>query len=138
MAKRKQFVDSFLKESAKLDICNSYKYLIDDLRSLFLDNDNKLRDNFKRAKSWSAFIREVEEWVREFIYSQEIIGYKNAIDFLFKFDPSFRVGLEEAENEDWTFSALWSEELAGLALRSILKDELYDIVRALRKEETSK
>ena len=135
---RKQFVKDFLNKATKLDICNYYKYLVDDLKDLLLNEEDKLRGNLKNKKNWANFTREVEEWVREFIDSQEIIGYKNAIDFLAEFDPSFRVGLEEAENEDWTFSALWSEELAGLALRSILKNELYNIVRALRKEETSK
>jgi len=101
---------------------------------VLLDEENEPRSELKNTKSWDIFIWKIEEWVREFIYNQEIIGHKNALDFLDKFDPSFRISLEEAENEDWTFSALWSEELAGLALRSILKDELYNIVRALRKE----
>jgi len=106
MTKRKEFVDSFLKESAKLDICNSYKYIVDDLKDLLLNEEDELRSKFRNAKSWDIFIFEVEESLGSFIYGQEIIGYKNAIDFLAEFDPSFRVGLEEAENEDWTFSAL--------------------------------
>ena len=134
---RKHFINSLIREAEKLNICNYYKYLVDDLKDLFLNEEDKLRSKFRKAKSWANFTREVEECAREFIYSQEIIGYKNALDFLAKFDPSFRVGLEEAKNEDWTFSALWSEELAGLALRSILKDAIYDILRALKKEETS-
>jgi len=81
---------------------------------------------------------EIEEAINEFIYEQEVIGYKNACDFLAEFDPSFRVSLEEAEAEDRPLSALNSETMAGLALRSILKDALYDIMRDLRKEEVSK
>ena len=134
---RKQFVKDFLNKATKLDICNYYKYLVDDLKDLLLNEENELGSNLKNAKNWQAFIQEVEECAREFIYSQEIIGYKNAYDFLVEFDPSLKIGLEEAKNEDWTFSALWSEELAGLALRSILKDAIYDILRALKKEETS-
>ena len=103
---RKEFVDSFLKEVTKLDICNYYKYLVDDLKDLLLNEEDELRSKFRNTKSWDIFIFEVEESLGSFIYGQEIIGYKNAIDFLSKFDPSFRVGLEEAENEDWTFSAL--------------------------------
>jgi len=134
---RKQFVKDLLNKVTKLDICNYYKYLADDLKDVFFKED-KLKDNLRKAKNWANFTREVEEWVREFIYEQEIIGHKNALDFLDKFDPSFRVGFKEAEAEDRPLSALWSEELAGLALRSILKDAIYDILRALRKEEVSK
>ena len=134
---KKNFIASFIKEAEKLNICNYYKYLINDLGDLFFEGD-KLRVELKNTKSWNIFIFKMEEALGSFIYSQEIIGYKNALNFLDEFDPSFRVSLEEAENEDWTFSALWSEELAGLALRSILKDAIYDILRALRKEETSK
>ena len=103
---RKQFVKDFLNKATKLDICNYYKYLVDDLKDLFLNNDDKLRDNFKRAKNWEHFIREIEECAREFIYSQEIIGYKNAYDFMVEFDPSLKIGLEETENEDRPLSAL--------------------------------
>jgi len=135
---RKEFITSFLKEVEKLDVCNSYRYLVDDLKDLLLNEENELGSNLKNAKNWQAFIQEVEECAREFIYSQEIIGYKNAYDFLVEFDPSFKIGLEEAENEDRPLSALDSEILAGLALRSILKDAIDDILRTLKKEETSK
>ena len=135
---KKNFIASFIKEAEKLNICNSYKYLVNDLRDLFFDENDSLKSEFKKSRNWSAFMWEVEEWIREFIYNQEIIGYKVACDFLFKFDPSFRISLEEAEAEDRPLSALSSEDLAGLALRSILKDALYDIVRDLRKEEASK
>jgi len=135
---RKEFITSFLNEVAKLDICNYYKYLINDLRDLFFDENDSLKSEFKKSRNWSTFIREVEESLGSFIYEQEIIGYKNAYDFMVEFDPSLKIGLEEAENEDRPLSALWSEELAGLALRSILKDAIYDILRALKKEEVSK
>ena len=102
---RKDFIISFLKEIEKLDICNSYKYLADDLKDLLL-NKGELRSNLRNARNWEHFIFEMEEALNSFIYEQEIIGYKVAIDFLAKFDPSFRISLEEAENEDWTFSAL--------------------------------
>jgi len=103
---RKDFIISFLKEVEKLDICNSYKYLADDLKDLFLNNKEELRSNLKNARNWEHFIFEIEESLNSFIYEQEIISYKVACDFLAKFDPSFRVGFKEAENEDWTFSAL--------------------------------
>jgi len=76
----------------------------------------------------------MEEALGSFIYEQEIIGYKNALDFLDKFDPSFRIGLEEAETENRPLSALSSEEIAGLSLRAILKNAMYDTLRDLRKE----
>ena len=131
-----KFVASFLKEVASLDICNYYGYA-DEIRDLFFEGD-KLRVELKNAKSWQLFIFEMEEALGSFIYEQEIIGYKVACNFLSKFDPSFRISLEEAEAEDRPLSALSSEDLAGLALRSILKNELYNIVRTLRKEEASK
>ena len=135
---RKEFITSFLNEVAKLDICNYYKYIVDDLKDLLLNEENELGSEFKNAKNWEHFIWNVEESLGSFIYEQEIIGYKNAHDFLVEFDPSLKIGLEEAENEDWTLSALNSEILAGLALRSILKDAIYDILRTLKKEEINK
>ena len=133
---RQKFITAFLKEAASLDICNYYGYA-DEIRDLFFENW-ELTKKYKNAKSWQLFVFEIEETINAFIYEQEVIGYKNACDFLAEFDPSFRVGLEEAKNEDWTFSALSSEVLAGLALRSILKNEMYDTLRDLRKEEVSK
>jgi len=132
-----KFITSFLKEVEKLDVCNSYRYLVDDLKDLLLNEENELGSNLKNAKNWANFIWNVEESLGSFIYEQEIIGYKDAHDFLVEFDPSLKIGLEEAENEDWTLSALDSEILAGLALRSILRDAIYDILRALKKEETN-
>ena len=103
---KKDFINSFLKEAEKIDVCNYYKYIADDLKDLFLNEEDKLRGEFKRAKNWQLFIFEMEESLGSFIYGQEIIGYKNARDFLDKFDPSFRIGLEEAEAEDRPLSAL--------------------------------
>ena len=103
---RKDFIASFIKEAEKLNICNSYKYLVNDLRDLFFDENDSLKSEFKKSRNWSTFIREVEESLGSFIYEQEIIGYKNAYDFMVEFDPSLKIGLEEAENEDRPLSAL--------------------------------
>jgi len=58
---RKQFVKDFLNKATKLDICNYYKYLVDDLKDLLLNEEDKLRSKFRKAKSWASFTREVEE-----------------------------------------------------------------------------
>ena len=103
---RKDFIASFIKEAEKLNICNSYKYLVNDLRDLFFDENDSLKSEFKKSRNWENFIRKMEEALGSFIYNQEIIGHKNALDFLDKFDPTLRISLEEAEAEDRPLSAL--------------------------------
>ena len=90
---------------------------------------NELSDNLYLSDYYKKGI-EIDEFMEqalEGVYSQEIIYYYKAMDYLKENDNSLNLSLEIADELGFEVSSLNSETLATLLYQDNLRNELYDL-----------
>ena len=90
---------------------------------------NKLSENLYLSDYYTKGIEvdEFMEQVLEGIYSQEIIYYYKAMEYLKEHDNSLNLSLEIADELGFETSSLNSELLATLLYQNNLRNELYNL-----------
>lgn len=69
------------------------------------------------------------EEAQEYCYSQEIIYYHKAIDYLKEHDPSLRESLGYASDCGYKLESLSSEDLATLLYQQKLLDDIEEVTK---------